>query len=84
MNNDEVFEELEEILKKFNIAIKYGRGHFTGGLCRFNNTQYMYLNRAKDTDNHITLIVSELKNFDLNDVKLSSTLENLLRESEKK
>ena len=83
MNDDEVFAELEAILKEFEVEIKYGRGYFEGGLCRYNNGQYIYLNRAKDRENHISLIISELKKFDLQGIKFSTELGNLLRESEK-
>ena len=83
MNDDEVFAELEAILKEFEVEIKYGRGYFEGGLCRYNNGQYIYLNRAKDRYNHISLIISELKKFDLQGIKFSTELGNLLRESEK-
>ena len=83
MNNEEVFAELQEILKEFEVEIKYGRGYFEGGLCRYNEGQFIYLNRAKDLDNHIALIISELKNFDLKGVRLSTEIANLLRESEK-
>jgi hypothetical protein len=82
MNNDEVFAELQEILKEFEVEIKYGRGYFEGGLCRYDNGQFIYLNRGKDLENHIALIISELKNFDLQGIKLSTELANLLRESE--
>jgi hypothetical protein len=83
MNNEEVFAELQEILREFEVEIKYGRGYFEGGLCRYNNGVYIYLNRAKDMENHIALIVSEIRNFNLQGIKLSTELENLLKESEK-
>ena len=82
MEDNLVFKELEELLDKVSIKIKYGRGYFKGGLCRFKEERYLYLNRSDDKDRHISIILSELENIDLNGIKLSNSIGELLSKSE--
>jgi hypothetical protein len=82
MDDNQLFTELEELLLKLSIKIKYGRGYFKGGLCRYKDDKYLYLNRSDDKDKHISIILSELENIDLTDVKLNKTIGELLSKSE--
>ena len=82
MDDDQVFKELEEFLDKLAIKIKYGRGYFKGGLCRYKEDKYLYLNRSDDKDRHISIILSELENLDLNGIELSKSIKELLSKSE--
>jgi retron-type reverse transcriptase len=82
MDDNQLFTELEELLLKLSIKIKYGRGYFKGGLCRYKDNKYLYLNRSDDKDKHISIILSELENIDLTDVKLNKTIGELLSKSE--
>ena len=56
MEDKELFTELEELLLELSITIKYGRGYFNGGLCRYKEDKYIYLNRSDDKDKHISII----------------------------
>ena len=82
MEDNQVFKELEEFLDKLSIKIKYGRGYFRGGLCRFKEEKYLYLNRSDDKDKHISIILSELENIDLKGIELSKSIGELLSKSE--
>jgi hypothetical protein len=82
MNDSQIFDELEQILSKLSIKIKYGRGYFKGGLCRYKEDKYLYLNRSDDKDKHISIIVSELENMDLTGIQLNKTIGELLSKSE--
>jgi hypothetical protein len=82
MEDNQVFKELEELLEKLSITIKYGRGYFRGGLCRYKEEKYLYLNRSDDKDKHISIILSELKHIDLNGIELSKSIGELLSKSE--
>ena len=82
MEDHQVFKELEELLDKLTIKIKYGRGYFKGGLCRYKEDKYLYLNRSDDKDRHISIILSELENIDLNGIQLNKTIGELLSKSE--
>jgi len=82
MDDNQIFKELEELLDKLTITIKYGRGYFKGGLCRYKEEKYLYLNRSDDKDRHISIILSELENIDLNGIELSKSIKELLSKSE--
>ncbi len=82
MDNDTIFEELQTILKNMGIEIKYGRGYFEGGICRFKDNKYFYLNRAQDRENHITLLILELKKMNINNLEFSPELRSLLEKTE--
>jgi len=82
MEDNQLFTELEELLLDLSIKIKYGRGYFKGGLCRYKEDKYLYLNRSDDKDKHISIILSELENIDLTGIKLNKTIGELLSKSE--
>ena len=54
MKDDEIFKEMEELLSKLDIKIRFGRGYFKGGLCRYKDEKYFYLNRTDDKEKHIS------------------------------
>jgi hypothetical protein len=81
MEDNQIFAELEKLLEKLSIKIKYGRGYFRGGLCRYKEEKYLYLNRSDDKDRHISLILSELEKLDLNGIELSKSIEELVLKS---
>lgn len=78
MEDNQLFTELEELLQELSIKIKYGRGYFKGGLCRYKEEKYLYLNRSDDKNMHISIILSELKNIDLKDIQINKTIGELL------
>jgi hypothetical protein len=82
MEDNQLFTELEELLQELSITIKYGRGYFKGGLCRYKDDKYLYLNRSDDKDKHISIILAELENMDLSGIKLNKTIGELLSKSE--
>jgi len=82
MNNTELFEQLEKILKDLSIEIKYGRGYFDGGICRYKGNQIMYLNRAQNRDDHINLILAELKALNLDKALKTKNIQELLSRTE--
>ena len=82
MNNDEIFAELQNLLKTYKIEIKYGRGYFEGGICRYKDNRYFYLNRAHDVTNHIDLIVAEIKKMNLENITCSPDVKSLLETPE--
>jgi retron-type reverse transcriptase len=82
MEDNQLFAELEELLLRLSIKIKYGRGYFKGGLCRYKEDKYLYLNRSDDKDQHISIILSELENIDLKNIEFNKTIGELLSKSE--
>lgn len=82
MNNEQLLGELQQLLQELSIQIRFGKGFFTGGLCRYKDQQYLYLNKAQDSDQQIALIITEIKKLDLNGVDINPTISKLLSENE--
>jgi hypothetical protein len=80
-SKDKAFKELESLLGDLDIEVKYGRGYFRGGLVRYHDKSYMYLNRAGDTDTHTAIIIAELKKLDLSEIELSPEIKELIEQS---
>ena len=82
MKENQIFKELEELLSRLSIEIKYRKGYFKGGLCRFRDQNYFYLNRLDRVEHHIALILNELETMNLSDIELPQSIEELLSKSE--
>jgi hypothetical protein len=82
-NNEEILKDLEILLKELGIELKYARGDFQGGFCRYKDRNILYLNRAQPIDNHVSLIVSELQKIKIkiDKKKLSPEIKKLLQKS---
>lgn len=82
MDNNDIFKELQNILKQLSIELKYGRGYFEGGLFRYKKQSVLYLNRAHPIDRHIEIISKELKQFDLGRIEINSEIYGYLERPE--
>ncbi len=71
MNNDQKLQKLVSFLESKDIPVKSDRGNFKGGVVRYYEDKYLYLNRKLDTEAKIKLILSEIKelNFDENEIE---------------
>ena len=56
---------LLELLDKLSIQVKYARGYFHGGLVRYRDQLFLYLNRAAKMQNKIEMIVNELQYIEI-------------------
>ncbi len=56
---------LLELLDKLSIQVKYARGYFRGGLVRYRDQLFLYLNRAAKMQNKIEMIVNELQYIEI-------------------
>jgi len=82
MSEDQIFKQLEEVLRELSIELKFRKGYFRGGLCRYRNKNYLYLNRMDKRDSHISLILSELSKMNLDGIDIPQEIEELLSKSE--
>lgn len=78
MDQEIILEELLALLEKLNIAVKYDRGSFKGGLVRYHEQDYFYLNRKTEITAKINLILNELKQIDLPESILSERLKKMI------
>jgi hypothetical protein len=71
MNNDQKLQKLVSFLESKDITVKSDRGNFKGGLVRYYEDKYLYLNRTLDTKAKIKLILKEIKelNFHEGDIE---------------
>lgn len=60
-HQEEVLKQLLDLLEKLSINVRYDRGFFYGGLVRYKDQLYLYLNRKSETMQKIEIIVDELK-----------------------
>ncbi len=77
---------LIELLEKLSIRVKYARGYFHGGLVRYKDQLFLYLNRAAKARHKIEVIVNELKYIEIPTELLTPELQDILKqetESEK-
>ncbi|MHB2150930.1 hypothetical protein ACX8XP_17890 [Calditrichota bacterium LG25] len=71
---EKVLQELLDLLEKLSIHVRYDRGFFNGGLVRYKDQLYLYLNRKADSASKIALIVEELKYIHIPENLLSDNL----------
>ena len=82
MTKEQILEELQQQLERMSIRVRFGKGYFGGGLCRYKDQKYFYLNKSQDVEQQITLIITEMKKLDLNGVDVNPTISRLLSENE--
>jgi len=82
MSEDHIFKQLEEVLKELSIEIKFRKGYFTSGLCRYREKIYLYLNRIDKVENYVDLILDELRKMDLEGIAIPEEIGELLSKSE--
>ena len=75
-------EALQELFHELSVQVRFGKGYFTGGLCRYKDQTYLYLNKSQDIDQQIALMITEIKKLDLNGVDIKPTISRLLSEQE--
>jgi hypothetical protein len=63
VDTEHILEELISLLDKLGINVKYDRGNFLGGLVKYEDNDYFYINRKAKTETKINTIVDELKNL---------------------
>lgn len=62
-HNEQILDALIELLEKLGVDVKYDRGNFHGGLVKYEDNDYFYINRKEKTETKIITIVDELKNL---------------------
>ncbi len=79
MNNDQKLQKLVSFLESKDITVKSDRGNFIGGLVRYYEDQYLYLNRKLDTNAKIKLILSEIKELNFNENQIEEDILTIIK-----
>lgn len=77
-----LFDELCEILKKNEIDVRIEAGRFDGGYCLVDEKKLFFLNKDHQIEHNIEILVQYLRSIELDDVYLSPKLRSILEESE--
>jgi hypothetical protein len=65
MNLEKQYETLVSFLENLNIDVKSDRGNFKGGLVRYHQDKFIYLNRKLDLESRLKIIIKEIKELNL-------------------
>ena len=79
----QLLQEIEELLARLSIPLRYEKGDFRGGLCRLNDRICFILNKKLSIDQKLQIMQSDLRLLDLDDVYIRPALREFL-ESEPK
>ncbi len=77
-----LFDELCETLKKLGVEIRIEPGHFNGGYCVVGDQQFFFLNKNHLLEQNIDLLTMKLKRMDLKNIYLAPRIRDLLEENE--
>ena len=80
MTLDQKLQKLISFLESNNITVKSDRGDFKGGLVRYHEDKFFYLNRKLDTEARIKLILKEISDLQLDREGMEEDLVDLLSE----
>lgn len=76
MEKEQLLEQLISIIEQLSVTVKYDRGNFKGGLVRYHEDNYFYINRKADIDVKIQTIINELKQVQIPDELLTPEIRN--------
>jgi hypothetical protein len=79
---DKQLQILVSFLESRDINVKSDRGNFKGGLVRYHDDRFMYLNRKLDPEAKIKLIVKEIQELNLSKDEFDDEILNIIKEYE--
>ncbi|MBN1756414.1 hypothetical protein JW877_09415 [bacterium] len=79
MKKEILLQELEKIAKKLNLDVRYEKLQLLrGGICRVEESFYLFINKDLPIENQIDLFLTELKRFDLSQIFVLPQIRELL------
>jgi N-dimethylarginine dimethylaminohydrolase len=85
MDDDTIIEQLEELIERFGIQIRYepikeeeDSIHVVGGLCLLEREYVLIINSKATKSDKIKTLATALKHFDLDQIYLRPVLRELL------
>ncbi len=70
MTETEILTHLEELLSRLRIELRWEEGDFTGGVCKFGDSQVCVVNRSLSTREKIEILSRSLAQLDLSNTFL--------------
>jgi len=79
MNDDDVLQSFEKLLTDLEVELRYEKGDFQGGICRYKEKRQFILNKNLNSNQKILIMANELKlNFDLDNLYLVPALREVI------
>jgi len=82
MDENTILSELIVLLEKLIIPVKQDRGNFKGGLVRYHEEKYFYINRKAETSTKINLILEELRQIEIPQSMISEEMKDYLESNQ--
>lgn len=71
-------KELEELLERLSIQLRYEKGNFQGGLCIYDNKSCLILNKNHSVDQKLNILKNEMQHLNLEDFYIRPALREFL------
>ena len=81
MTEKETLTHLEELLSRLRIKLRWEEGDFTGGVCRFGDSQVCVVNRSLSNREKIEILCRALARLDLSNTFLLPAIRRRILES---
>ena len=78
----QLFVEIEELLDRISIPIRYEKGNFKGGICICKNRTMFIINKKLSVDQKLKIARSELNILDLDELYIKPNLREFLEVKE--
>ena len=79
MHDDDVLQSFEKLLTDLEVELRYEKGDFQGGICRYKEKRQLILNKNLNSNQKIMIMANELKsNFDLDNLYLVPALREVI------
>ena len=79
MHDDDILQSFEKLLTDLEVELRYEKGDFRGGICRYKEKKQLILNKNLNSNQKILIMANELKtNFDLDNLYLVPALREVI------
>ncbi len=79
MHDDDILQSFEKLLTDLEVELRYEKGDFQGGICRYKEKKQLILNKNLSSNQKIMVMANELKtNFDLDNLYLVPALREVI------
>lgn len=79
MQDNEILQSFESLLDNLAIELRYEKGDFAGGLCRYKDKQQLIVNKDLGLQQKINILARELgANLDLDQVYMVPALREVI------
>lgn len=79
MDQDKELQQLIDFVQEQSITVKYDRGNFMGGVVRYREDGFLYLNRKDDPGTKIKTILSELPQLPVPEAEWPAAIKEIIK-----